>query len=265
MHPLCTTGSSPGRRARPDVLTYDDIPPQFNLASHFVDRNLEEGNGERTALRCDGQSLTYAELARLMDKVGNVLRDLGVKREQRVFIALSDGPEFVATWYAVLKIGAVVADVYTFLRTKDYEYYLNYSRAEVAVVDAVTLENVRAAAANCPALRSLLVVGAAADQLQPGEFSFSELVEAAPDQLEPASTSRDDIGIWKFTTGSTGAPKAAVHCHHDPLISFDWYARGVLGYRPDDVVLPVPKLFFGYARDATTLFTFGVGATGVIF
>src|SRR6185312_5982263 len=198
-------------------------------------------------------------------KVGNVLRDLGVKREQRVCIALSDGPEFVATWYAVLKIGAVVADVYTFLRTKDYEYYLNYSRAEVAVVDAVTLENVRAAAANCPALRSLLVVGAAADQLQPGEFSFSELVEAAPDQLEPASTSRDDIGIWKFTTGSTGAPKAAVHCHHDPLISFDWYARGVLGYRPDDVVLPVPKLFFGYARDATTLFTFGVGATGVIF
>lgn len=247
------------------MLTYDDIPPKFNLASHFVDRNLEEGNGDRTSLRCNGQDVTYAELAGLMDRVGNVLRDLGVKREQRVFIALSDSPEFVATWYAVLKIGAVVADVYTFLRPKDYEYYLNYSRAEVAVVDLVTLENVRVAAANCPSVRSLLVLGAHPGQLRPGEFSFSELVEAAPDRLEPAVTSRDDIAIWKFTTGSTGAPKAAVHCHHDPLISFDWYARGVLGYRPDEVVLPVPKLFFGYARDATTLFTFGVGATGVIF
>lgn len=265
MHPLCTTGSSHGRRTRPDVLTYDDIPPRFNLASHFVDGNLEAGNGEHTALRCGGQDVTYAELAGLMDRVGNVLRDLGVKREQRVFIALSDSPEFVATWYAVLKIGAVVADVYTFLLPKDYEYYLNYSRAEVAIVDLATLENVRAAAANCPELRSLLVVGASQDQLGPGEFSFPELVAKAPDRLEAAVTSRDDIAIWKFTTGSTGAPKAAVHPHHDPLISFDWYARGVLGYRSDDVVLPVPKLFFGYARDATTLFTFGVGATGVIF
>jgi benzoate-CoA ligase family protein len=49
------------------------------------------------------------------------------------------------------------------------------------------------------------------------------------------------------------------------LICFDWYARGVLGYREDDLVLPVPKLFFGYARDATALFTFGVGAAGVVF
>jgi len=176
------------------VLTYDDIPPKFNLASHFVDRNLDEGNGERTALRCGGQSLTYAELARLMDRVGNMLRDLGVKREQRVFIALSDSPEFVATWYAVLKIGAVVADVYTFLRPKDYEYYLNYSRAEVAVVDLVTLENVRAAAANCPELRSMLVVGATPYQLRPGEFSFSELVEAAPDHLEQAAWYGEELG-----------------------------------------------------------------------
>ena len=40
---------------------------------------------------------------------------------------------------------------------------------------------------------------------------------------------------------------------------------GVLDFRADDVVLPVPKLFFGYARDLAALFPFGVGATGVIF
>ena len=59
---------------------------------------------------------------------------------------LSDGPEFVALWYAVLKIGAVVSEVYTFLQPKDYEYYLSYSRAQVAVVDATTLDAVRLAA-----------------------------------------------------------------------------------------------------------------------
>lgn len=247
------------------MLSYDDIPREFNVASHFVDRNLDEGRGERTALICGKRTVTYAELATLMNRAGHVLRELGVRREQRVLLALSDSPEFVAIWYAVLKIGAVVADVYTFLAPKDYEYYLNYSRAEVAVVDAAALENVRAAALSCPDLRALLVVGSPAATLHEGEHSFDELVAQAPADLTADRTSRDQIAIWKFTTGSTGQPKAAVHCHHDPLISFDWYARGVLGYRPDDIVLPVPKLFFGYARDATTLFTFGVGATGVIF
>jgi benzoate-CoA ligase family protein len=188
-----------------------------------------------------------------------------VRREQRVLIALSDGVEFVATWYAVLKIGAVVADVYTFLQPKDYEYYLRYSAAEVAVVDAVTLERVRSAAASIPWEVRLLVAGVGAEQLRSREHSFDSLTGQAPDRLEPAPTSKDEIAIWKFTTGSTGAPKAAVHCAHDPLICFDWYARQVLGYAEDDIVLPVPKLFFGYARDATALFTFGVGAAGVVF
>jgi benzoate-CoA ligase family protein len=224
-----------------------------------------EGRGDRTALICGARRVTYGDLAGMMNRAGNVLRELGVRREQRVLLALSDSPEFVALWYAVLKIGAVVAEVYTFLPAKDYEYYLNYSRAEVAVADGVTLGRMRTAAPGSRYLRALLVVGATSVPLGVGEVRFDELAVRSSDHLEPEPTSRDDIAVWKFTTGSTGAPKAAVHCHHDPLISFEWYARGLLGYRDDDVVLPAPKLFFGYARDATALFTFGVGATGVIF
>ena len=52
---------------------------------------------------------------------------------------------------------------------------------------------------------------------------------------------------------------------HSPVLSHEWYARGVLGIREDDVVLPVPKLFFGYARDLTALYPFGVGGAGIVF
>lgn len=237
------------------MIRYEDIPTSFNVTSHFLDRNVEEGRGDRAALFCGDLTVTYGELARLTNRVGNVLLEAGVRPADRVLLALSDGPEFVATWYATLKVGAVTAEVYTFLQPKDYRYYIGYTRARVVVADATTAAKVREAVAGDRFPPLLLVVGA----------EFDELVEQASDELEPAATTKDDVAIWKFTTGSTGAPKAAVHLAHDPLVSFECYARGVVGYEEDDVVLPVPKLFFGYARDATALFTFGVGAAGIVF
>jgi acyl-coenzyme A synthetase/AMP-(fatty) acid ligase len=56
-----------------------------------------------------------------------------------------------------------------------------------------------------------------------------------------------------------------VHRMETPLRSFEHYARGVLSMREDDLVLPVPKLFFGYARDLAALYPFGVGAAGIVF
>ena len=246
------------------MLTYDDVPRVFNLASYFVDRNVEEGRGGRTSLIGPGGATTYSELATLTNRSGNVLGELGVRAEERVLLVLADSAEFVALWYGTQKIGAVTAEAYTFLQPKDYAYYLDYTRASVVVADATTLERVREAAASSRWLRRVLVVGADVE-LQPGEASFDALAADAPNQLEPAPTTRDDIAIWKFTTGSTGLPKAAVHPAHSALLSFDWYARGVLDIQEDDVVLPVPKLFFGYARDLTALYPFGVGAAGIVF
>ncbi|HTE63259.1 MAG TPA: benzoate-CoA ligase family protein [Solirubrobacteraceae bacterium] len=238
---------------------------RFNLASWFVDRHLEEGRGGRVALHCGERAVTYAELAGLVNRAGHVLRDLGVRQEERVLLALGDGVEFVATWYAAQKIGAVTAEVYTFLPAKDLPYYLEYTRAGVVVADGTTLERVREARGTSPWLRTVLVVGVPDEQLGDGEASFDTLVARAPDALDPAPTTPDDIAIWKFTTGSTGTPKACVHRMETPLRSFEHYARGVLGMHEDDVVLPVPKLFFGYARDLAALYPFGVGAAGVVF
>jgi benzoate-CoA ligase family protein len=247
------------------VITYADVPRHFNVAAHFVDRNVEEGRGGRTALIAPRGPTTYAELAELTSRSGHVLRELGVRAEERVLLALCDGVEFVALWYGALKIGAVTAETYTFLRPKDYAYYLDYTRAGVVVVDETTLEPMREAAADTRWLRHLLVVGVPEEKLRPGEIAFERLAADAPPELEAAPTTKDDVAIWKFTTGSTGQPKAAVHPQHSPLLSFDWYARHVLEMREDDIVLPVPKLFFGYARDLTALYPFGVGGAGVVF
>jgi benzoate-CoA ligase family protein len=238
---------------------------EFNVCTWFVDRHVEQGRGDRTALITDEGDCTYTELAALTNRVGHVLLELGVAPEQRVLIAIGDSVEFVATWYAALKIGAVTAEAYTFLSAKDYAYYLGYTRAAVVIVDGSTLPVFREAIAAGAHAPRLLVLGVPVDELQEGEASFDALLADAPDELAPARTHEDTIAIWKFTTGSTGEPKACVHRMVTPRLSFEAYAQGVLEIQPDDRVLPIPKLFFGYARDMTALFPFGVGAAGIVY
>jgi benzoate-CoA ligase family protein len=237
----------------------------LNLATAFLDSNVTEGRGGRTALDGPGGTVTYAELSALTNRVGNALLDLGVRPQERVLLALADSVEFVAAWYAAQKIGAVTAEVYTFLQPKDYAYYLDYTDAALVIVDAVTLDRMRLASATSRRRATLLVLGARDIELRQGEVSFESLVSRQSPDLDAAPVTEDDIAIWKFTTGSTGRPKACVHTARSPLVSYAGYACGVLDFRADDIVLPVPKLFFGYARDLAALFPFGVGATGVIF
>jgi benzoate-CoA ligase family protein len=241
-----------------------DIPAEFNVARWVLDRQVEEGRGGKAALICGERRLDFAELAELSDRAGGALRRAGVRPGERVLLALADGSEFVAAWYGALKAGAVTAEAYTFLPVKDLAYLLRYSQARVVVADRATLPNVREAIAASPWEHTILTVGVPAADLRPGELPWEEALDAGSG-FEPTPTMRDDIAIWKFTTGSTGAPKAAVHTHASPRLSAEWYGQGVLGLRPDDLVLSVPKLFFGYGRDLTTLFPQAVGGGGIAF
>ena len=233
------------------MITRADLPNELNLASWFVDRNLDEGRGDRAALLSAEGPTTYAELARLVNRCGNLLRELGVRAQDRVLLVLGDSVEFVALWYGAQKIGAVTAEAYTFLQPKDYAYYIEYTDAKVVIADESTGAEIRGVAGE----RQVLVV----------DDTFTDRLAALSDELEAAPTTKDDLSLWKFTTGSTGRPKGAVHPVHSPVLSHEWYAREVLGIREDDVVLPVPKLFFGYARDLTALYPFGVGGAGIVF
>src|SRR5436190_1009396 len=86
-------------------------PEQFNIADYFLDARVQEGKGERPAVLTAGAAFTYREIEALANQFGHVLREAGVQPEQRVMIALPDGPAFVAALFGALKIGAVVVMV----------------------------------------------------------------------------------------------------------------------------------------------------------
>jgi benzoate-CoA ligase family protein len=239
----------------------DFLPVEFNVASWFVDRPVAEGRGATPAFHCEDRVLTYGDVRELADRAGHALRELGVEMEQRVVMICLDAPEFLATFWGAIKIGAVPVPVNTLLRSADYRYVLEDSRAQVAVVSAPLLTEVSPALEGVPRLRNVLVAGGA-----PGHhLSFEDRLARAPRTLEAASTSRDDVAFWLYSSGSTGRPKGAVHLHHDMVVAAETYAKQVLGLGPADKVYSAAKLFFAYGLGNAGYFPMSVGAQSVLY
>src|SRR5216683_502308 len=92
------------------------LPEQFNAATYFIDRHLQEGRGEKTAIEAEGAGVSYHQLWEDVNRFGNGLRKLGVRIEERVFLLLLDGPEFAISFFGAIKIGAVPVPVNTLLQ-----------------------------------------------------------------------------------------------------------------------------------------------------
>lgn len=231
-------------------------PEHFNIADYFLDARVREGKGERTALRTDRGDWTYLEVQRLANRFGHLLADAGIDVEQRVIIALPDGPEFVGALFGILKIGAVAVMVNPHLRRDAIEYFYRYTRAKAVIVHRADLEAFQAAAVGARHLDRILVVG---------DDAFDDRLARAPAELETYPTHRDDPAIWLFSGGTTGRPKAVVQSHRSYANSTECYGKGVLGLTEADVTISVPKHFFGYAMGSNLFFPFAVGASSVLF
>jgi len=239
-----------------------EFPERFNMSDYFLYHNVEEGRDGKVCLYFEDEQYTYGETVRMANRVGNALRrECGVRMEDRVLIALPDCPEFAWTWFGVSRTGAVITMVNPLLPAADYQYYLEYTRARVAIIHESLVAHFAEAAQGAKHLRKVLVVGR-----EHGDFlSFAEVAAAMPDELAPADTHRDDIAIWLFTSGSTGHPKGAVHLQHDLPFNTECYAKRVLGINEHDLTVSVPKLFFGYATGTNLLFPFAVGGATALF
>jgi benzoate-CoA ligase family protein len=238
------------------------------MADYFLYHNLEEGRENKVCLYYEDRKWTYGEVARLSNRTGNALRELGATIEDRVLLVLPDCPEFVWTWFGAARIGAVITMVNPLLPVADYEYYLDYTRAKVAIVHESLLKTFAEAAVGARYLRGVLVVGDNSNLPENKNIRwarFDKTVNAASEECTPADTRRDDIAIWLFTSGSTGHPKGAVHLQHDLPFNTEVFAKATMGVCADDLTVSVPKLFFGYATGTNLLFPFAVGGATALF
>ncbi len=239
------------------------LPRQFNVATYFVDRNILEGRAENVAIECAGERVTYQQLFEGTNRVGNALRNLGVRREERVFLLLLDSPEFLYCFFGAIKIGAVAVPVNTQAKPHDYEYILNDSHARVAIVNETLLPQLQSIPTeNLRYLREIILVGDSSHATQ--HPRFRDLLEAASPDLAAEHTNKDDPAFWLYSSGSTGIPKGCVHLHHDMVVSSHHYAHAILKINERDRCFSVARLFFAYGLGNAGYFPLSCGATTIL-
>ena len=231
-------------------------PRVFNAAADLIDSNLEAGRGGKLAYIDDTGRTTYDELARRIARFANALAALGIRREQRILLALHDSIDFPTAFLGAIKAGIVPVAVNTLLTTSDYDYMLRDSRAVALFVSQPLLSTFAPLLDGMPDLEHVVVSGA--------HTRFSELLATASDRFETVATCPDEPCFWGYSSGSTGAPKGTVHSHSNIKAVADLYGKPILGIRKSDVVFSAAKLFFAYGLGNALIFPLSVGATTVL-
>jgi benzoate-CoA ligase family protein len=227
-------------------------------ASSLLDRNVEAGRAEKIAVRALDAELTYAELRGQANRMGNLLRALGVRREQRVLLVLDDTTAFPIAFLGALRIGAVPVPVSVRDTPEHYRHFLTDSDAELIVCEESLLGSLKEALTGGAA--HFLVRGAQGA----GVTELDDALSAQEDELTPVSTNPDDMAFWLYSSGSTGMPKGVVHRHRSIEVTCETFAAQVLGLTAEDRIFSTTKLHHAYGLGNALSFPLFFGATAIL-
>ncbi|MEY3295961.1 MAG: acetyl-CoA synthetase, partial [Pseudomonadota bacterium] len=212
------------------------VPERFNIAEACAARwAADPAVAGRTAIAWeheDGRSgtLSYAALHAQSLRLAAALAGLGMKRGDRVAVVMPQRPETAVAHMAVYHLGAVAMPLSMLFGPEALAYRLQDSAAVLALVDETAIANLLAVRAECPALRTVVAVGAAAGQ---GDVDWAAALATTRRAPPQARTRADDAAVLIYTSGTTGPPKGALVPHRALIgnltgfvCSQDWFGLG---------------------------------------
>jgi len=242
-----------------DAIRGTEYPPRLNCVAELLDRWIEEGRGERTAIHFPGGHWTYRTLWEHANRIAHVLRDdLGVEPGNRVLLRAPNNPMMAACWLAVLKAGGIAVATMPLLRSRELAQIANKARIRVALTDHRLAEELEQAAAAVPVLEEVVHFGT---------FTGGALearMQRKPVEFETVRTAADDVALIAFTSGTTGEPKGTMHFHRDVLAACDCFPAHVLRPEADDVFCGSPPLAFTFGLGGLLLFPLRIGASTLL-
>jgi len=241
---------------RPNLLDYkkeyenfkwEDVEQEFeglsrgglNIAHEAIDRHANGPLADKIALLWLGQNgekktFTFEQMKKETSKFANVLKSLGIVREERVFTLSTRLPELYISVIGVLKNRSVVCPLFSQFGPEPILQRMQRGDAKVLVTTQRLFDKkVRPLIDQLSQLQYVLLIDAQENESKK-VLSLPLLMKQSSDIFEIQPTDPEDISILHFTSGTTGMPKGVVHVHN---AMYNHWSSGkyVLDLHPDDI------------------------------
>ncbi|TWI56944.1 acetate--CoA ligase [Halalkalibacter nanhaiisediminis] len=208
---------------------------KLNLAYEAIDRHVSGDRANKVALYYSDanrdEQYTFEDMKKYSNKAGNILRDAGVKKGDRVFIFMPRSPELYFAVLGAIKIGAIVGPLFEAFMEGAVRDRLEDSDAKVLVTTPALLE--RVPVGDLPNLESVFIIDESYEENGP-YLNFLTRLNGANEDLDIEWVDREDGLILHYTSGSTGKPKGVLHVHNAMLQHYQT-AKWVLDLQEDDI------------------------------
>jgi acetyl-CoA synthetase len=202
----------------------------MNITDTCLDKHLATPTAQSLALIWEGEegtsvALTYAELARDVNRMANALRALGLGKDDSIGLFMPMTPEVVIALLAIAKIGAVILPLFSGYGAGAVANRLADAGARALITAdgfprrgrvVPMKQTADSAAARVPTLKHMIILrrtGVMVDMQSGRDHWWHDIIESQSDKAEAESTSAQDLLMIIYTSGTTGRPKGAVHTH----------------------------------------------------
>jgi acetyl-CoA synthetase len=210
---------------------------KINAVYNVIDRHAKGKNRDKIALIYDDgeghvTKLTFHQLYEEMNKFANVLKKLGVKRQDRVFVFLQRSPELYISFLGAIKYGAIASPMFPAFGPDAIRDRLADSDGVALVTDKDLKKRFYDVKAQLPAMKHLIVVDE--DNPPAGEIDYKKEMAAASKEFETVHMDPEEFMFMLYTSGTTGKPKGVVHAHRG-IVQQTLSTKWVLDLHEDDV------------------------------
>ena len=237
---------------------YREVPERLNITAQTLDKQITSGNGASIAFKDADGGISYTELNDRVCGMATGLQGLGISETDHVLIRLPNCIEFIISFLALVKIGAVPVLQNSLLGASEVAYVREHSDAVAAISLHDIADPVRALADDLP--RGVIVARGSKDS----DLVFEDLVSTeTAGSLQTADTGANDPAFMVYTSGTTGNPKGIVHAHRWIVAQGD---TNKLRIEPkeNDVAMATGEWSFISALGHNVLYPLRNGVTGAI-